>query len=191
MPNSVAANGTPLSTQANGSRDARYASNIGEPENIVPASNVVRHVSRKRTTFQIGRRSRRRAGAGGRAYAWPFVVANGSAANGRSAMPLSVSRARSAPRRRAIRAWIVRAGVAVGDPWLPGIASGPADHRGPIQAQRCVDFRGIAKPRAVRPAEASLRRSTRATPARGPLATTHRARVARRRGEPHRARLRD
>src|SRR5262245_9694082 len=93
MPRSVAANGTPLSTQANGSRDARYASNVGEPENIVPASNVVRHVSRKRTTFQIGRRSRRRAGAGEREYTWPFVVANGSAANGRSAMALSVSRA--------------------------------------------------------------------------------------------------
>src|SRR5690349_23604539 len=138
MPNSVAANGTPLSTLANGSRDARYASNIGEPENIVPASNVVRHVSKKRTTFQIGRRSRRRAGAGGRAYSWPFVVANGSAANGRSAMPLSVSRAQGRGRE-----------------W-PSSTTLPDD-----------------------------------TPGRGPLATTRRARVARRRGEPHQARLRD
>ena len=67
MPSRVAANGTPLSIHVSGSRDARYASKVGEPENIVPASSVVKQVRTKSTTFQTGPRSRRRGGAGGRA----------------------------------------------------------------------------------------------------------------------------
>src|SRR6266850_5296548 len=86
MPSSVAANGTPLSIHVSDSRDARYASKVGEPENIVPASSVVKQVRTNRTTFQTGPRSRRRGGAGGRGSVWPLVVVNGSAASGRSVM---------------------------------------------------------------------------------------------------------
>src|SRR5882724_8373289 len=86
MPSSVAANGTPLSIHVSGSRDARYASKVGEPENIVPASSEVKQVRTNRTMFQTGPRSRRRGGAGGRGSAWPLVVVNGSAASGRSVM---------------------------------------------------------------------------------------------------------
>src|SRR5437879_1177633 len=63
MASSVAANGSPLSIHWNGSRDVRNASKVGEPENIVPASSVVKQVSTKRTMFQTGPRERRRGGA--------------------------------------------------------------------------------------------------------------------------------
>src|SRR5438105_7034818 len=84
MASSVAANGSPLSIHWNGSRDVRNASKVGEPENIVPASSVVKQVSTKRTMFQTGPRERRRGGAAGRGSVWPLVVVNGSAASGRS-----------------------------------------------------------------------------------------------------------
>src|SRR5467141_2480680 len=86
MASSVAANGSPLSIHWNGSRDVRNASKVGEPENIVPASSVVKQVSTKRTMFQTGPRERRRGGAAGRGTVWPLVVVNGSAASGRSVM---------------------------------------------------------------------------------------------------------
>src|SRR5467141_404582 len=84
MASSVAANGSPLRIHWNGSRDVRNASKVGEPENIVPASSVVKQVSTKRTMFQTGPRGRRRGGAAGRGSVWPLVVVNGSAASGRS-----------------------------------------------------------------------------------------------------------
>src|SRR6266446_6783470 len=84
MASSVAANGSPLRIHWNGSRDVRNASKVGEPENIVPASSVVKQVSTKRTMFQTGPRERRRGGAAGRGSVWPLVVVNGSAASGRS-----------------------------------------------------------------------------------------------------------
>src|SRR5467141_3949183 len=84
MASSVAANGSPLRIHWNGSRDVRNASKVGEPENIVPASSVVKQVSTKRTMFQTG--PRRRGGAAGRGSVWPLVVVNGSAASGRSVM---------------------------------------------------------------------------------------------------------
>src|SRR5258707_12591764 len=87
MASSVAANGSPLSIHWNGSRDVRNASNVGEPENIVPASSVVKQVSTKRTMFQTGPRGRRRGGAAGRGSVWPLVVVNGSAASGRLVIP--------------------------------------------------------------------------------------------------------
>src|SRR5207253_2020416 len=86
MASSVAANGSPLSIHWNGSRDVRNASKVGEPENIVPASSVVKQVSTKRTMFQTGPRERRRGGAAGRGTVWPLVGVNGSAASGRSVM---------------------------------------------------------------------------------------------------------
>src|SRR5437899_9103114 len=132
MPSRVAANGTPLSIHSSGARDARYASKVGEPENIVPASSVVKQVRTNRTTFQTGPRSRGRGGAGGRGSVWPLVVANGSAASGRSVMSSAYHAAVLASAGEDGRAWIAPGSVPLRDPWLLGIASVPARHRGPM-----------------------------------------------------------